>query len=65
MLRQKYIDMVGRFKEVPRRSVERIKMLLKFSEWYRKNHETLSDEEKEYLQSELCHVELEFQTYVY
>lgn len=64
MIRQKYIDMVGRFKEVPKRSAERIKMLLYFSKWYRRVHETLSDEEKEYLQSELCHVEL-FRSYIY
>ncbi len=65
MIRQKYIDMVGRFNEVPKRSVERIKMLLNFSEWYRRIHETLSDEEKEYLQEEICKVDLTTWTYVY
>ena len=55
-VRQQYIDMVGRFKEQSKRSVTRIKMILAFTSWYRQKQDTLTEEEKEYLQSNICQI---------
>lgn len=56
---QRYIDMVERFKGLPnirKNNVARLKMIIKFCNWYRQNEEKLTNDEKEYLQSNIYEV---------
>ncbi len=54
----KYIDMVKRFQSIPntRKNIKRVKMILDFVSWYRKNEETLTDDEKIFLQNNIYNV---------
>lgn len=54
----KYIDMVKRFQSIPntRKNIKRVKMILDFVSWYRKNEKTLTDDEKIFLQNNIYNV---------
>lgn len=51
-IRQQYIDMVARFEEA-RWISKQYWMLCDFKEWYNEHLDTLTDEEKKYLQDNI------------
>lgn len=51
-IRQQYIDMVARFNEAKWISKQYL-MLCDFKEWYNKHQDTLTEEEKSYLQENI------------
>lgn len=51
-IRQKYIDMVTRFKEA-RWISRQFWMLLDFNKWYNEHQDTLTEEEKNYLKENI------------
>lgn len=53
----KYLALVERYKAEPFKSIKRIKMMIDFSCWYRNNRDKLTDDEKEYLQANICKVD--------
>ena len=56
----KYIAMVVRFNEVPKdrnNNIKRIKMILKFRNWYRWHRDILTKNEREYLQANISRVD--------
>ena len=61
----KYMALVERYKAVPWKSVERIKMMLDFMAWFRNNRDKLTDDEKEYLQSNITKVDCVIPKYYY
>ena len=61
----KYLALVERYKAVPWKSVERIKMMMDFICWFRSNRDKLTDDEKEYLQSYITKVECNGWKYTY
>ncbi len=63
----KYLALVERFNATPQKSVERIKMLLAFDPWFRSHAESLTEDEKEYLKSNIHYVDLDekFWSYTY
>ena len=52
----KYLALVERFNAVPIRSFEHTKMVLDFVYWFRNHQDSLTDDEKEYLQTNICKV---------
>ena len=61
----KYLALVERYKAVPWKSIERIKMMMDFICWFRSNRDKLTDDEKEYLQSNITKVECNGWKYTY
>ena len=61
----KYLALVERYNAVPWKSVERIKMMMDFICWFRSNRDKLTDDEKEYLQSNITKVECNGWKYTY
>lgn len=63
----KYLALVERFKAEPKKSVERIKMLIAFDPWFRSHADSLTEDEKEYLQENIHYVDLDekFWSYTY
>lgn len=61
----KYMALVERYKAVPWKSIERIKMMMDFVCWFRNNKDKLTDDEKEYLQTNICTVNTDIPKYTY
>ena len=53
----KYLALVERYKAEPFKSIKRVKMMMDFISWYRSHHEKLTDDEKEYLQTNITKVD--------
>ena len=52
----KYLALVERYKAEPHKSFKRVKMMMDFVYWFRNHRENLTDDEKEYLQTNICKV---------
>ena len=61
----KYLALVERYKSVPWKSVERIKMMMDFTAWFRNHRKELTDDEKEYLQANITKVDCHIPKYFY
>lgn len=63
----KYLALVERFEAAPKKGVQRIRMLLAFDPWFRSHADSLTDDEKEYLQTKIHRVDLneKFWSYTY
>ena len=55
----KYMALVERYKAVPWKSIKRVKMMMDFICWYRNHHDELTDDEKEYLLSNITKVDID------
>lgn len=53
----KYMALVERYKAEPFKSIKRVKMMIDFISWFRNNRDKLTDDEKEYLQSNITKVD--------
>ena len=61
----KYLALVERYKAEPFKSIKRIKMMLDFIWWFRRNKDNLTDDEKEYLQNNITKVNCDIPKYYY
>ena len=61
----KYLALVERYKAEPFKSIKRIKMMMDFIWWFRRNKEKLTDDEKEYLQNNITKVNCDIPKYYY
>lgn len=61
----KYLALVERYKAVPWKSIERIKMMMDFVCWFRNHRDELTDDEKEYLQTNITKVDCHVPKYYY
>ena len=61
----KYLALVERYKAEPWKSIKRVKMLMDFICWFRNNKDKLTDDEKEYLQSNITEVDCHVPKYYY
>ena len=52
----KYMALVERYKAEPFKSFKRVKMMMDFTWWFRNNKEKLTEDEKAYLQANICEV---------
>ena len=52
----KYMAMIERFNAVPKKSFKHTKMVLDFTWWFRNNKDKLTEDEKAYLQANICEV---------
>lgn len=61
----KYLALVERYKAEPWKSIKRVKMMLDFICWFRNHYDELTDDEKEYLQTNICKVNTDIPKYTY
>ena len=61
----KYLALVERYKAEPFKSIKRIKMMMHFIWWFRRNKDKLTDDEKEYLQNNITKVNCDIPKYYY
>ena len=61
----KYLALVERYKAEPFKSIKRIKMMMDFIWWFRRNKDKLTDDEKEYLQNNITKVNCDIPKYYY
>ena len=61
----KYLALVERYKAEPFKSIKRVKMMMDFICWFRNNRDKLTDDEKEYLQTNICKVNNDIPKYTY
>ena len=61
----KYLALVERYKAVPWKSIKRVKMMMDFICWFRNHRDSLTDDEKEYLQTNICTVNTDIPKYTY
>ena len=61
----KYLALVERYKAEPFKSIKRIKMMMDFRWWFRRNKDKLTDDEKEYLQNNITKVNCDIPKYYY
>ena len=61
----KYLAMIERFIAVPKKSFKHTKMVLDFTWWFRNNKDKLTEDEKEYLQTNICKVNTDIPKYTY
>ena len=52
----KYLALVERYKTEPFKSFKRVKMMMDFIWWFRNHRDSLTDDEKEYLQNNITQV---------
>lgn len=52
----KYLALVERYKAEPFKSFRRVKMMMDFIWWFRNHRDSLTDDEKEYLQNNITQV---------
>ena len=61
----KYLALVERYKAEPFKSFKRVKMMMDFVYWFRNHQDSLTDDEKEYLQTNICKVNNDIPKYTY
>ena len=61
----KYLALVQRYKAEPWKSIKRAQMMLDFICWFRNHYDELTDDEKEYLQTNICKVNTDIPKYTY
>jgi hypothetical protein len=61
----KYLALVERYKAEPFKSIKRVKMMMDFICWFRNHLDSLTDDEKEYLQTNICTVNTDIPKYTY
>ena len=61
----KYLALVERYKAEPFKSIKRVKMMMDFICWFRNHRDELTDDEKEYLQSNITKVNCDIPKYYY
>ena len=61
----KYMALVERYKAVPKRSFKHTKMIMDFTWWFRNHRDQLTDDEKEYLQTNITKVDCHIPKYYY
>ena len=52
----KYLALVERYKTEPFKSFKRVKMMMDFIWWFRNHRDSLTDDEKDYLQNNITQV---------
>ena len=52
----KYLALVERYKAEPKKSFKHTKMVMEFTWWFRNNKDKLTEDEKAYLQANICEV---------
>ena len=60
-----YLALVERYKAEPKRSFKHTKTIMNFTWWFRRYKDKLTDDEKEFLQENICRVNDDVPKYNY